>query len=120
VKKVVKWVIAIAGVFVLLVTIGTLMGVAPSSTAAVDIEKAEELLQQSKTAGYITSFTCTGNEAEVTPQFWAGLNARAKKGLAMSLAAICDSQQSGNRITILDDQSGKTLASLSGSTYRVD
>lgn len=115
-------ILKIAGGIFLLLILGAMMGVgaSPSLTAGVDLEKAQELLEQSQAEGYITSFTCIGNEAEVTSHFWAGLTGKGKKGLALSLAAICNSQQSGDRITILDSQSGKTLASFFGGTYRVE
>lgn len=86
---------------------------APTAPTGVDVAKAQSLIDQSMAAGYITRFTCVGNEAHVTPQFWMALDAQERKGLAVSLGAICNSQNSGSRITIFSSQSGRELASLS-------
>ena len=89
-------------------------GPAPSLTANIDVEEARRLTEQSRKLGYITDFTCLGNEASVTPQFWNTVSAKSKQGVVLSLAKLCDAENSGNRMTVKDSQSGKTLASYDG------
>lgn len=86
----------------------------PSLSSQIDAAEAIRLRDASVKAGYITSHTCTGNEAMVTPHFWNGIDAKAKEGVVLSLARICDVEQSGDRMTVKDATSGKTLASYSG------
>lgn len=91
-----------------------------SPASRVNAQKARALIDQSVSAGDITRWTCTGNEAAVRPGFWQALDERAKRGVVLSLAAICREQQSGDRMTILDAQSGKRLASYTGSGVTFD
>lgn len=89
-------------------------GPAPSLTEHINVEDAKRLTAESMKLGYITEYTCAGNTADVTPQFWNGIPAKTKEGVVLSLAKICDAQNSGNRMTIRDSRSGKTLASYDG------
>jgi hypothetical protein len=60
-----------------------------------------------------------GNQAQIAPFVWQTFDADAKKGLTIALAAHCKAQQSGDRITIIDSQSGRELASYGAFGYSV-
>lgn len=81
--------------------------------------KREALIQQSVDAGFIQRFTCVGNTAYIAPVAWLTFDAGAKEGLAISLAAHCDAEHSGNRITLYDAQSGRELASFGAFGFSV-
>ena len=81
--------------------------------------KRNQLLDDSERIGLIVKRTCIGNEAQVSPAGWAALSADEKRGMAIALAAWCDDQNSGDRITIIDARSGRTLATISGGSYSV-
>ena len=52
--------------------------------------------------------------------FWASLEVNGKRGLIGSLARICAAQNSGDRMTIYDAQSGKQLAYYNGMRITFD
>jgi hypothetical protein len=69
--------------------------------------------------GVVRKVTCQGNEAQVPRLTWLAADADTKRALTTLLATWCDDQQSGNRMTVIDAQSGQTLASYDGRTYSV-
>jgi hypothetical protein len=103
-----------------LLAVGCADSVAHSPASRVDPSRARALIDQSVQAGDITRRTCLGNEAAVRPGFWQGLNERGKQGVVLSLAAICLSEGSGDRMTVYDAQSGKRLAAYTGSRVTFD
>lgn len=105
---------------VLLVALWWQGSLSTTATSTVDLAQANALVQRSQQEGYITSFDCTDNVAHVRTVFWQGLDAGGKRGLALSLAAICGSRDAGNRITINDSQSGRKLAAISSGRYSVE
>jgi hypothetical protein len=88
--------------------------------SGVNLDKARELVRQSQDAGLINRYTCVGNEAYVNPVAWAAFNVDEKRGMAISLGAICEAEQSGSRMTIYDYQSGRKLAYFDGSRLTVE
>lgn len=80
--------------------------------------QAKLLIDQSVQAGYITEWTCVGNTARVAPVFWLGVDAQTKEGVVLSLARVCESQNSGDRMTIFDARSGRKLAEYHGGSVR--
>ena len=91
----------------------------PTATQREAATKRNQLLDDSERIGLIVKRTCIGNEAQVSPAGWAALSADEKRGMAIALAAWCDDQNSGDRITIIDARSGRTLATISGGSYSV-
>lgn len=84
------------------------------------IEKARTLVQQSQAAGYIAQWSCTGNTAYVRPEFWTAMDVDGKRGLAISLAGLCEAEDSGRSITIFNQQTGKRLAAFSLDRFTVE
>lgn len=80
---------------------------------------ARSLLAEGQQAGYITRFTCIRNEVAVMPRMWITLDAEGKRGLTLGMAGLCEAQNSGRRMTVIDAQSGRRLASYHGGTYQV-
>lgn len=119
--------LVIAGVLGVLVVLSLLVTVSERSRpdrgrSPEDTKRRAELaafVQQTLAEGVVTKFSCTGNEAQVNPVAWAVFDADAKRGLTRSLARHCDDQSSGDRITIIDAQSGRTLATFHGGRYTV-
>lgn len=64
-------------------------------------------------------YSCVGNEAFVNPVAWASMNIDEKRGMTISLAAICESRDSGGYMTLFDHQSGRRLAALIGGSFEV-
>lgn len=91
---------------------------APSqpSKAAIDREAA---IRNLETAGLITKRTCVNNETQVSLRHWMALDADGKKNVTLGLAAWCDDQKSGDRMKIVDNMSGRTLAEAFGGRYSV-
>lgn len=84
------------------------------------VEKARTLVQQSEAAGFIAKWSCTGNEAYVRPEFWTAMDVDGKRGLAISLAGLCEAEDSGRSITIFDQQTGKRLAAFRLNRFTVE
>lgn len=91
----------------------------PTHINGVDLVKARALIEESQAAGYVTKYTCTGNEAQVTPRFWNAMLADTKKAFTMSLAALCERERSGNRMTVVDNRSGRVLATFAYGDYEI-
>lgn len=89
---------------------------AQPSQAAIDREK---LLRNLETAGLITKRTCVNNETQVSLKHWLVLDADGKKNVTLGLAAWCEDQNSGSRMKIVDNMSGRTLAEVFGGRYSV-
>jgi hypothetical protein len=96
-----------------------MVGCGDTSLSPEAIDNAVSFVDKAQKAGLVTKFTCTGNEANVSPLGWAAFNADQKRGLVISLAVACDAQSSGRRITVFDHQSGRKLAEYTGGSYEV-
>lgn len=108
--------IGVAIGFVLLVVL-VMVGPTPTdSNATIDPARAQAFVDRATQSGALTDWTCTGNTAHVTPAFWESLDAKGKEGLVAALARVCDSRNSGNRMTIFDARSGRQLADYGGGT----
>jgi hypothetical protein len=92
----------------------------PSSEVSAKQQAASlAVVQQMEKSGVVTRYTCVGNEAYVTPIAWRTFDADLKEKVTMHLAAACEAQQSGFRMTVFDSQSGQRLATFGASGYRV-
>lgn len=114
--RIVKLVGVAIGLGVLVTILASLGADVPSGPTPEMVADAQAMVARDQRAGRIRNFTCTGNTAEVEPAFWAALDAQGKRGVTISLAAVCHGQQSGYRITVLDAQSGRQLAEFSGGS----
>lgn len=92
----------------------------PPLLDAANLARARELVAASESTGQIARWSCVGNEAYVNPSTWAVFNVDEKKGMAISMAAICEAENSGRYIDIFDHQSGRKLARFDGLRFRVE
>ena len=85
-----------------------------SSTApSANIQRrAKAVVERDKKSGLIRRYTCVDQDALVDPGLWSLLHQEGKRGLAMSLAALCHGRVTGYRMTIKDADGGGTLASF--------
>lgn len=111
------WSLVAVVVLVIISAIGNAIG---ERTPGVDVAAAQALLDKSRAEGYVTQFSCRDNEASITPRVWQGLDDTGKRGITQGFAAICEGQKAGYRMTMLDSESGKKLASFSAGRYRVE
>jgi hypothetical protein len=124
-RKTRKWPYYLGVLFVLGVVGNALTPGGPQSNAPdrllteENLTKARALIEASQRDGFIRKFTCVGNEAYVTKPPWLAMNIDGKRGLAISLAGICEAENSGARITIYDFQSGQELASYGAFGFSV-
>jgi hypothetical protein len=114
-----RWVVRLLGVWIAVVVLGKSPAPRPARVRSPEEVDRAYFVQRAIEKGVVTSMECTGNEAQVSPLAWGVFDADAKRGLTLKLAQHCDDQNSGNYITIIDAQSGRTLAEYRGGRYSV-
>lgn len=88
--------------------------------SAENLATARTLVRTSEATGQLARWSCVGNEAFVNPLTWAAFDVDEKRGMAISLAAICEAENSGRYINIFDHQSGQKLANFDGLRFTVE
>ena len=80
---------------------------------------AMAIIQQMSTDGILMDYACAENQAFVNKPLWDRLNPDQKRSLTMNLAAACDNQHAGYRMTIVDVESKQHLASFDGQSFKI-
>ena len=89
------------------------------SVSADEKAKAIAELEPLQKVG-VLQYDCQNLETQIAPAAWQQLNANAKRAMAIQAASACFTDDRGFRMTIVDSQSGKRLASIGALGYSVE
>jgi len=78
-----------------------------------------EIVQELIVKGLIKSVDCARGKVQVNPSPWMSIDADTKEAFTKLLAGHCNDSHGNLSVTMLDAQSGRDLASFSGSGYSV-
>jgi hypothetical protein len=82
-------------------------------------KKDQDYLQELVKLGAIRKYSCQDNETQVKLDWWLRMDADTKKTVMMAAVQYCDVLEGDARMTIIDQQSGRTLASYGRDGYQV-
>lgn len=95
-------------------------GPAPYGATPEQIAGSRERIQKAVDGGLIRRYDCAARRAYVPGPTWRALDADQKRNMTMMLANVCQGETQARMITVVDDSTGKTVATFSGGTYSVE
>jgi len=94
-----------------------------SPTNDVPLEQgqmATALVTRMMTNGVLVNYDCATNTSWVNRAVWDKYNAEQKRNITISLATMCNTQHAGYRISVLDYETKREIASFDGKNLVVD
>lgn len=91
----------------------------PVKTLSEVSKDLQEKIKTLEKTGLLTKFDIDMNEAYVNQAIWDKITLDTKKGVAVTLAKVCDEAGSSGRIVIINYLSGKKLAKYSSWGFKV-
>ncbi len=86
---------------------------------AADARKRGEFVQDLIVKGVIKRVNCTEAQTQVAPLLWFAMDADMKQRMTEILVSHCHDSHGSTRMTMIDAQSGRELASFGASGYAV-
>jgi hypothetical protein len=83
------------------------------------LEAAAKVITAAQDDGLLVRYACTENRAHVQAAPWHALNEDLKKSLIAALAATCQAERRGYRMTVVDFRTGRELANFASGSFRV-
>ena len=91
----------------------------PASTVPADQRPmAKALVDTMMTNGVLVNYDCSQSKAWVNRAVWDKSNQEQKRNMVISLATVCESEHAGYRISIIDFDAKKEIASFDGKMVK--
>jgi hypothetical protein len=81
---------------------------------------AMSLVNNMMTNGVLVDYECSKSTAWVNRAVWLKYNVEQRRNMVIGLATVCDAQRAGYRISVLDYDSKREIASFDGKNLRMD
>lgn len=72
------------------------------------------------TNGVLVDYDCANTTAWVNRAVWTKYNFEQRRNMLIGLATVCDTKRAGYRISVLDYDTKRELASFDGATVKMD
>jgi hypothetical protein len=83
-------------------------------------QMAAALVTRMMTNGVLVNYDCATNTSWVNRAVWEKYNAEQKRNITISLATMCNTQHAGYRISVLDYDTKREIASFDGRNLVLD
>lgn len=80
---------------------------------------AKALVDNMMTNGVLVNYDCSKTSAWVNRAVWNNSNAEQKRNMTIGLATMCEAQNAGYRISIIDYDSRREIASFDGKLVQL-
>jgi hypothetical protein len=81
---------------------------------------AAALVDKMMTNGVLVNYDCSQTKAWVNRAVWDKYNNEQKRNMTIGLATVCDAQHAGYRISVIDYDARREIASFDGKTLALD
>jgi hypothetical protein len=81
---------------------------------------AAALVDKMMTNGVLVNYDCSQTKAWVNRAVWDKYNNEQKRNMTIGLATVCDTQRAGYRISVIDYDAKREIASFDGRTLALD
>jgi hypothetical protein len=81
-------------------------------------EMAAALVGNMMTNGVLVNYDCSKSVAWVNRAVWDKYNFEQKRNMTLALATACDTQHAGYRISIIDFDAKREIASFDGKQFK--
>ena len=81
---------------------------------------AAALVSTMMTNGVLVNYDCSKTIAWVNRAVWDKYNAEQKRNMTLGLATVCETQHAGYRISIIDYDARREIASFDGKNLSLD
>jgi hypothetical protein len=81
---------------------------------------AAALVDKMMTNGVLVNYDCSQTKAWVNRAVWDKYNSEQKRNMTIGLATVCDAQHAGYRISVIDYDARREIASFDGKTLALD
>ena len=95
----------------------------PGTTTDLPIDQgpiAMALVNELMTNGVLVDYDCLKTTAWVNRAVWANYNVDQQRNMVISLATVCERQRGTYRISVVDYDSKRELASFDGKNLEID
>jgi hypothetical protein len=72
------------------------------------------------TNGVLVDYDCSKSSAWVNRAVWTKYNFEQRRNMVVGLATVCDSRRAGYRISIIDYDAKREIASFDGNAVRME
>jgi hypothetical protein len=81
---------------------------------------AMALVDNLMTNGVLVDYDCSRTSAWVNRAVWTKYNFEQRRNMLISLATVCQAQRGSYRISVIDYDSKREIASFDGNTVKID
>jgi hypothetical protein len=81
---------------------------------------ASALVSNMMTNGVLVNYDCSQTRAWVNRAVWDKYNAQQQRNMTIGLATVCDTQHAGYRISIIDYDARREIASFDGKNLSLN
>lgn len=81
---------------------------------------AAALVDNMMTNGVLVNYDCSQTKAWVNRAVWDTYNSEQKRNMTIGLATVCDTQHAGYRISVIDYDAKREIASFDGRKVALD
>ena len=81
---------------------------------------AMALVDNMMTNGVLVDYECASNTAWVNRAVWTKYNFEQRRNMLIGLATVCEIRRAGYRISVLDYDTKRELASFDGSAVKME
>jgi len=81
---------------------------------------AMALVSNMMTNGVLVDYECAKSTAWVNRAVWLKYNFEQRRNMLIGLATVCDTKRAGYRITVIDYDSKREIASFDGSAVKME
>jgi hypothetical protein len=81
---------------------------------------AAALVDKMMTNGVLVNYDCSQTKAWVNRAVWDKYNSEQKRNMTIALATACDTQHGGYRISVIDYDAKREIASFDGKSLALD
>ena len=81
---------------------------------------AMALVSDMMTNGVLVDYDCSKSTAWVNRAVWTNYNFEQRRNMLIGLATVCETRRAGYRISVLDYDTKREIASFDGSTVKME
>jgi hypothetical protein len=81
---------------------------------------AAALVDKMMTNGVLVNYDCSQTKAWVNRAVWDNYNGQQKRDMTIGLATVCNTQHAGYRISVIDYDARREIASFDGKNVLLD
>jgi hypothetical protein len=81
---------------------------------------AAALVDKMMTNGVLVNYDCSQTKAWVNRAVWDKYNSEQRRNMTIALATACDTQHAGYRISVIDYDAKREIASFDGKSLALD